>query len=247
MGTRGFPDISGWWDMLYGTAGVDFGAITLLHFGGASGMVFSGNPPFTVTDFLSVYGKFAGPPSTITGDIAQGSNVVNNVSIQDLAGLATGQLLVNINLQKDCLIVDVGSNSFTINNPATNNASASKITAYETPFVPMIVMLTYLYLASASVMYSRYREAWFMAMCYFIAHYSTMYLRTEAGPNLTAQQVASSGLTKGITLSRAAGDVSATARLIEGYEQWGAWQETEYGLLFITLARAINAGPIYVP
>lgn len=248
MGTRGFPDISGFYDMLYGTAGVDFGAITLMHFGGASGMVFSGNPPYTVTDFLSIYSKFGGPQTIITGDFTQGSNVINNVSAPNLAGLAKGQLFVNDNFPKDSLIIDKGSTSFTVTQPALSTLVAQASIVYEAPFVPMIVLVTYITLARASVMCARYREAWFMAISLFIAHYCTMFMRTESGvPNLTASQVASSGLTKGIIISRAAGDVSATSKLVEGYEGWGAWQETEYGVQFITLARATNCGPIYVP
>lgn len=244
----GFPDITGFYDMLYGTAGLDFCAVTLLYFGGASGIVFSGNPPFTVTDFLSIYAKFGGPPSNIKGDITQGSNIVNNVSPQDLAGLSSGQLLVNINFPKDCLIIDKGSSSFTVTQASTITQTQANSTVYETPFVPMIILLTYVNLALASVMSSRYRETWLMAMSYFIAHYCTLWLRTESGsPSLTARQVAATGLTKGIIISRSAGDVSATSRIVSGYEQWGAWNETEYGVQFITLARAINCGPIYVP
>jgi hypothetical protein len=247
MGTRGFPDITGFYDMLYGTAGVDFGGMTLMFFRNASGIVLCGNPPYTVTDFLSVYAKFGGPQSTFNGDFTQGSNVVNNVSAPDLVGLATGQLFVNPNFTADALIVDVGSNSFTLSQPSQNTASAQRCVVYKTPFVPIIVIRTFLNLALASVMYQRYAEAWFMAMSLFLAHYCTMFLRTEAGPNLTASQVASSGLTKGIIISRAAGDVSARSQVVAGQEQWGAWTETEYGIQFITLARATNMGPIWVP
>jgi hypothetical protein len=72
-------------------------------------------------------------------------------------------------------------------------------------------------------------------------------MRSESGsPNITASQVAASGLTKGIIVQRSAGDVSAGSKIVEGYEQWGAWGETQYGELFMTTARATNAGPIWV-
>lgn len=248
MGTYGFPDISGFYAMLYGTAGVDFGGLTLMYFGGASGMVFSGNPPFTVTDFFGFYQKFAGPPTTITGSLTQGSPVVNGVDVDDLDGLQPGQLIVNTNFPKDTLVLDIGSGSFTCNQPALNTMADLEFTVYETPFIPIIVVLTYVNLARASVMFSRYRAAWFMMMNLFVAHYSTLFMRTESGtPNQTAMQVAASGLTKGIIVSRAAGDVSAQSKIVEGQEAWGAWTETEYGIQFITIARATCAGPIFVP
>jgi hypothetical protein len=249
MGTSGFPDIVGFWDMLYGTAGLDYGGLTLMYFGGASGMVFSGNPPYTVTDFFNFYSKFAGPASPIKGDVTQGSNIITNISSGDVVGLATGQLLVSPYFAKDTIIVDIGATNMTVSNPSTSTVSASSITVFETPFIPIIVVLTYVNLALASVMQSRYKEAWYMMINLFIAHYCTLFMRTETGtPNLTASQVASSGLAMGITVSRAAGDVSATQELLlEDYLEWGAWTQTEYGIQFITIARATNMGPIWVP
>jgi hypothetical protein len=249
MGTSGFPDISGFYDMVYGGAGVDFGGLTLLYFGGASGMVFSGNPPYTVTDFFNFYSKFAGPASIINGNLTQGSNIITNIASNQITGLVSGQLLVNSNFSKDTLIVDVGTTNMTVSNPSTATVIGSQIMVYEAPFVPIIVVLTYLNLALASVMYSRYQEAWPMMINLFIAHYCTLFMRTETGtPNVTASQVASSGLAKGITVSRAAGDVSATQELLlNQYMDWGAWTQTEYGLQFITIARATNMGPIWVP
>lgn len=245
----GFPDIEGFYDMLYGTAGVDFEGCTLMMFGQAAGIVNNGNPPYTVTDFLGVYAKFGGPPTNFSGlTITQGSNVISGFNAQTITGLAIGQLVVNTSaLQKDSLITAVDTQAFTIAVSQPAFANGNSITAYLTPALPLIVILSYIALASASVMQQRYQEAWFMAMSYFVAHYCTLFLRTESGvPNVTASQVASSGLTKGIIVQRSAGDVSATSKLIQGYEEWGAWAETQYGELFITIARATNMGPIWV-
>jgi cytochrome bd-type quinol oxidase subunit 2 len=153
---------------------------------------------------------------------------------------------VNLNsVPKDSVITGVQTNSITISNLAT--VSDTVLTVYEAPWLPIIAILTYVILALASVMQTRYQEAWSFAMSLFVAHYCTLYLRSESGPNLTASQVASSGLTKGVIVSRSAGDVSASSQLTLGdYELWGAWQETQYGEQFITIARAINCGPIFV-
>lgn len=239
----GFPDIVGFYDMLYGTAGVDLGGLTVRQFGGASGIVFSGNPPYTVTDFIGMYPKFVGPATSFTAAvITTGSAVITQVS--DVTELAAGQLIVSSSFPKDTVIISVGTGSITVSNNAT--VDGTTFTVYTAPFVPIVVLLTYVTLARASVMIARYAETWGFCMALFVAHYATLYMRTESGPNVTAGQVASSGLTKGILISRAAGDVSATSQLIAGYEQWGAWTETQYGEQFITIARAINMGPIWV-
>lgn len=245
----GFPDIQGFYDMIYGTAGVDFAGCTLSQFSQASGLVFNGNPSYTLTDFLGVYAKFGGAPTVISGlTITQGSTIISGFTSDNLAGLAAGQLIVNLNsLQKDSLIVSIDRTGLTvtISQPALLNDVS--ITAYQFPVMPIVVILSYIMLAQASVMQQRYQESWFMAMSYFVAHYCTLFMRTESGePSITASQVASSGLTKGIIVQRSAGDVSATSKIIEGYEQFGAWAETQYGELFISIARATNLGPIWV-
>lgn len=246
----GFPDISGFYDMLYGTAGVDFQTLTCMFYGGASNIQPNGNPPYTVTDFIQIYPKFIGPPTPLTSlGLTAGSPIVTNLTTAQIQGLSVGQLVVNLNsVPYDTLITAVGSNTITLSNPPTQNDTV--LTVYETPFMPIIVIKTYVMLALASVMSTRYFQSWPMMMALFVAHYSTLYMRTEEGvPNITAQQVAVSGLTKGIIVSRSAGDVSARSDIsnMASYDEWGAWGETQYGELFITVARATNMGPVWVP
>lgn len=244
----GFPDIVGFYDMLYGTAGVDLQSLTCMFFGGASGMVFPGNPAYTTTDFLGMFPKFFGPATGILGLTATlGSNIVTGFTGNTIAGIALGQLAVDLAFPPDTLVssVDVAGNTVTLSNPAIANGTT--LTVYKQPFMPILAILTYIILANASVMSARYFEYWSFMMSLFIAHYCTLYMRTESGNNSTASQVAASGLTKGIMISRHAGDVGATSQLMASYEQWGAWTETQYGEQFITTARAINCGPIWVP
>ena len=247
MSTCGFPDIQGFYDMLYGTAGIDCQGLTVWLFAGAAGIVFPGNPAFGVTDFLNMYSKFFGPPSSHTGLTSTlGSATVSGFTSTTIAGLAAGQLIVDPAFPTDTIIVSVDTVALTVTagNPAIANGTT--LTVYQTPFVPLVVISVYLNLAQASVMFSRYQEAWPLCMALFVAHYLTLFMRTESGPNLTAGEVAASGLTKGILISRHAGDVGAQSQLISSYEQWGAWTETQYGEQFITLARATNIGPIWV-
>lgn len=243
MGTPGFPDINGFYAMLYGTAGVDYQSLTIWQFGGASGLVFSGNPLYTVTDFLGMYPKFFGPSTQLlNATIIQGSAVV---ALSVVTGLAPAQLIVSSSFPKDTLIESITGNNVTMTNVATANGGS--ILAYEAPFIPIAVVMAYVLLARYSVMSARYFGVWPIAMALFIAHYCTMYMRTESStPNATASQVASSGLTKGILVHRGAGDVSATSQLVQGLEEFGAWNETEYGVQFATLAQGASMGPIWV-
>ena len=44
----------------------------------------------------------------------------------------------------------------------------------------------------------------------------------------------------------AAGNVSAGIQPVTGLEQWGAWTQTSYGVLFAQMARFIGAGPLFL-
>jgi hypothetical protein len=269
MWSTGWPPINSFIDMLYGTAGVDYGGWCCSIFSGASGLVFSGNPPFTVTDFGAMYPKFLGPPTIITDGltISVGSNLVSGFTLDTLYTVAPGQLIVSALFPKDTVIVEASAEDqeLTLSNVATGNGNStigygaggygsgisgtpSSFTIYTAPYMPIVVILMYVNLALACVMQARFQEMWAFCVCLFVAHYCTLYMRTESGPNLTASQVASSGLTKGIAISRHAGDVGASSQLLitAGYQEWGAWNETQYGEQFMTISRAINCGPIFV-
>jgi len=142
---RGFPDINGFYAMLYGTGGVDFGALTASFFGNASGAVFPGNPCFTATDFLGMYPKFFGCPTSFTGlTITSGSNVITGFTDQNFPGLAVGQLIVNLNsIPKDSVVTSLGTNTLTISNDAIANDTI--LTAYEKPAMPLMAILAYIF------------------------------------------------------------------------------------------------------
>jgi hypothetical protein len=57
----GQPDINAFYDQLCSRYAWDFGALGNFWFGNATGIVWpGGNPPWSETDFLAIYPKFAG-------------------------------------------------------------------------------------------------------------------------------------------------------------------------------------------
>src|ERR1035437_2761279 len=170
MWNTGFPPINAWIDMLYGTGGVDWGTFTSSWFGNCSGLVFNGNPKYNVTQFSGIYPKFLGPATVFTGlTITSGSAIVTGFPNPDIfATLAVGQFLTSPCFAADAMITDIGSNQITVS--ANAIISGSSLTVYVTPFVPMVVILTFINLASASVMSNRYFESWWLMMSLFVAH-----------------------------------------------------------------------------
>ncbi len=142
------------------------------------GLVVGTNPPYAITDFITIYPKFgsyAGSPPTFSG------------------------------------------------------------------VVPAAVLQMYITLASACLAQARWLDMWPMAMALFVAHYATLYLRSEGNPGTTAGQIAASGLEKGIQTSRGTGPISAGSQLVQ-LPDWGAWAETTYGVQLATLANTMGSG-----
>jgi hypothetical protein len=252
IGLLGSSNINDFYAMLYGTGGVDFEGILCSWFGGTTGQVFTWNPPYTLIDFLGIYPKFFGPATTVDSlTITLGSADVTGFTSTNISNLAIGDLIYDPSFPNGTVIksINTGTNTVTMFNAAIDNASSLQI--YEQPPVPVLVISTFLNLAMASVMFSRYNENWTMMMAWFIAHYLTMYLRSEnLPPDADISQIASSGLSKGILVQRAAGDVSATSKLLaelnNTYANFGAFNETIYGEQFMTIAAATACGPVYV-
>jgi hypothetical protein len=112
--------------------------------------------------------------------------------------------------------------------------------------LPKAVLQLYIYLATASIQASRWFEMWPQGMALFVAHFATLYLRSEGSPGTTAQQVAASGIEKGIVISSAAGDVSLSRQVLADLDSFAAWRETTYGTQLATLAKIVGMGTMYV-
>ena len=109
-----------------------------------------------------------------------------------------------------------------------------------------VVLGTFVTLASASVQWARWQDAWQMGMALFIAHYATLYLQTQSpNPNPTAAQVYAAGLAKGIQTSKSVEGISVSYQMPEGLEGWAAWNLTVFGQQFASLAKTIGIGILY--
>lgn len=198
------------------------------------------NPPYAVTDFLSVYSKFGGTPLTPTAILTAGSPTA---TVSDNSGLAIGQLIAGAGIPPDTTIAAMAGTDVTLSANATATGQAVPLTVYTLPLVPVIVLQMYIALASGSVQQTRWCGQWMFAMSLYVAHFATLWLQSEGDADGTAGQAASSGLAKGMKVSQAVGDVSVTYQLATtAFESWGAWQQTTYGTQLITLASIAGWG-----
>lgn len=231
---------------IYGGFGMDPGYAADAFLSLATGRVLGSNPPYGVSDFLAIYPKFFGPATTVNGTLSAGSPIITSPS--STTGAAAGQLITGPGIPAPSLVLSVAigqTPSITITADATESGAVAA-SIYQAPMIPLAVLQVYVNLAQASILQPRWREMWPLAMALYIAHYATLWMQAETGPNCTAAQVATSGLQQGIMLSQAAGDVSATTQPVQGFDDWGSLNLTQYGIQLASWAQVIGAGMIYI-
>jgi hypothetical protein len=241
----GIPDWCGWLDSIWGPGTDCAGPGSIIA--AASNVVFGSNPPYFIQDFLRTYLKWGGRPiAGLTVTLVSGSTaaVVNSG-----AGIAVGNPVDGVGIPDGTIITTVSGTAITLSNEATVSLVNSPLTLWNAPLIPFAVMQAYLALASSSLQQARWQEEWMVAMGLFIAHYVTLYARTDGGTqdttgNTTAAAAAAQGMASGIMVSKAVGDVSASYAQLTSFEDWGAWNLTLYGQQLITMARLVGAGPM---
>lgn len=101
------------------------------------------------------------------------------------------------------------------------------------------VMTMFVNLASASLSQERWQDSWSLGMALFIAHYATLFQQSSTS--------VMAGLSKGVQVSKGAGDVSTSYQAItQGWESWGAFNLTLYGQQLMTMAKVVGAGPMWI-
>lgn len=172
------PNFNAWLESAWG-AGGEFGVVCG-SFYAATNLVFGINPPYYLDDFKTFYPKFFGLATAISGcQITIGTSVITLPA--DTVGVDYGQFLQAPGVfPKGTIIIDIGVNSITVNTSAlvTNSNFTAKV--YESSPIPTGVIQLYLNLAYDSLVQARWQEEWVVAMGWFIAHYCTLYARSDA-------------------------------------------------------------------
>jgi len=121
-------------------------------------------------------------------------------------------------------------------------------TIYET-LIPENILDMFIVMANAAIGEARWFEKWRWAMGLYIAHYSTLYLKSYADGSANTQSAAASGAVIGIPSSASLGDASVsydTKAIVAATEKWGAWNSTVYGQMLVTEARLVSMGGAFI-
>lgn len=204
----------------------------------------SPNPAYTLVDFFRWFPAFAGTPVQVTGTLDGSTGWVTGVS--DVTKLAVGQLVTGTGIQSDSLITQIANTMVLLSKPTTESGPQT-LTAFTSSPVPAYVVWAYTNLANSSILQVRYQEMWSYCMALYIAHYLTLWSRTQGGGGTTtAGQIAASGLAIGIQISKHVGDVSSASQPLKMPEEFGTYALTIYGQELITFALAVGSGPVWL-
>ena len=209
----------------------------------ASNIIVGGNPAYSINQFLAMYPKFFGVPTQITGTTNGTTGLITGVA--NTTGLEIGDLITGPGIDNGSLITAIATNTSITVAPITTAAGTSALYVYKTMPIPLPVLLSYMYLALYSIWAARWFAMWPTAIALYIAHFATLWIRSEAAvPNTTAAQIAQAGIAVGIQVAKAVQDVSVSYQALVDLEGFGAYALTPYGQQLVTFAKAIGSGPM---
>lgn len=138
------------------------------------------------------------------------------------------------------------------NTPVAGNPEFTKADFFEVypqfeGLVQDFILDQFIAIAQVTVLQARWFETWTMGMCWFIAHFVTLYLETLGGCNPTATSIVANARARGLQTNKTAGDVSV------GYDfnsikldGWQMYQTTIYGQQFANMAKLLGKGGMFV-
>jgi hypothetical protein len=218
------PNFNAWLGTAWG-AGAEFGVVCG-SFYAATNLVFGQNPPYYLDDFRAFYPKFFGLSTSVSGcGTTIGTNVVTVPP--GTIGLDYGQFLQSSAFPKGTIITGIGSNSIALNNNALVTDSNVTLMVFESSPIPTGVILLYLNLAYDSLVQARWQEQWTVAMGWFIAHYCTLYAKSDASEVFETLQTT-------MHTEVPAGAVPGLAYTLSGIPPGGSLQTLTKNGLFLT-------------
>lgn len=115
--------------------------------------------------------------------------------------------------------------------------------------VPEPIIQMFIDLADACIKEARWHSYWKIAMCWFVAHFCTLYLQGLTSPESDAAAVMAAGQAKGLNTSESVGDVSVSMdynQIGQDLDGWAAWKLTIYGQQLATIGKMVGKGGMYV-
>jgi hypothetical protein len=113
--------------------------------------------------------------------------------------------------------------------------------------IPPTVVNAYIALANANLSYGRWASRWTFGICYYVAHYCTLWAQTMTADPAHPTSIGQDGMSMGLLTTEKMEDVEFHydhKALID--TSWGQFNATEFGRLFVQEAKLVGTGGMYV-
>ena len=133
--------------------------------------------------------------------------------------------------------------------PVTLNDFLEIYPQFGTIAIPEAYLQMILDNANAAIQSARWHSLRKQAVCLYVAHFATLYLKTLADASASPTAIARKGDGSGNVTSKSVGGVSVSYGSAEGSPDltgYGAWKETEFGQQLATFARMVGVGMMVV-
>lgn len=230
--------------------GVDTDAMAADIISAASNLPPANSSSFSVVDFVTFFPQF-GVASNISsislndgGTGYQVDDVLTVVQSGASGGTAQVTSISAGGVITGIILRNAGQDYTTFNGLATTvdptGGTGCLVNIVTNPVnVSTELLDMFLAMAYSSVLESRWKAKWKFAMSLYMAHFLTLWLRTQNGPNETAAQIIGTAQTAFATASKSVGEVSVsydTSSISGSLPGWGMWTTTSYGAQLAQLA-----------
>ena len=158
-----------------------------------------------------------------------------NVTIQNILGDSNNACMMMEAFKSSPSIILTDNPEFTKNDFINTFPSF-----FDCPIViPDEVMNLFIAMANKSIKYDRYKTMWKYLMCLYIAHFLTLYLKTQEG-NPGARNALKNSVPIGIASSKSVDGLSISYDFMgvaEDFRGYGTWKLTIYGQQLVTLTK----------
>lgn len=116
--------------------------------------------------------------------------------------------------------------------------------------LPDATLAMFILSANHDVIPARWHEKWEMGAALYVAHFSTMYLKSCTGEGASGDVIASKSDARGSVTSKSVDGISIGYAASGGSTDlmgYSNFKDTIYGQQFATLARMVGKGGMYVP
>lgn len=231
------PNWSQWLKSVWGWPDDVYGVVP-----DGSNIIVGANPAYALQDFFALFPKYGGVPLVYQGTFTDNST---QITLSSSTGLSIGNPLAGAGIPDGATIIAINGLVVTISSPTTADGSGGvSLTFWNLPPIPFAVQLAYIAFATASLVQARWQDSWTVAVGLFVAHYLTLWAKSDGDLTSTVSQIAAQGLSNGVQVSKSVGDVSVGYSPVTGLESWAGWNLTSYGQQLATLAKIAGAGPV---